>query len=549
MATVQVGNLPAQRPRDLGWSEMVGLAVIDWAQKHLKNPDDPDMPWRWTPEQIRFVLHWYATDPNRSHRWVWRRGVLQRMKGWGKGPLAASLALVELLGPCRPKWDRKARKWTVARAESAWVQLAAVSYDQTENTFSMCRAMIGDRTEVDGMPVDAGLTRILAGATKTRKIAPVTSEAKTLEGGRPTFVIGDETHLWTSSDGGHRLAAVIKRNLGKSRGGSARMLVTTNAHVPGLDSVAERDYEAFQSQQEGRAKTSGILFDSIESSNPVLDLSLEDDLREALADCRGNAVWLDIDRIVEEIYDLTVSVEEARRFYLNQVIAAGDAWVEPHQVDAALTDERIPAGAIVALGFDGSKGGRNADATALVAVDVTTGLVEVLGVWEKPDMPGADDWMVPKAQVETAVAAAFTKYRVAAFACDMSYWEPWIEIWANTYRDQVFTSMGAKGLFNFDMRSGRRLAEFTLQAEATATAFEHGTIRIAKHPALIRHLKNARRRPNQHGTGIGKESRTSAHKVDAAVATVIALQARHIALEKGVLQKWRKRSGVLIGLN
>lgn len=546
MSVVQVGNLPAQRPKDQGYSELVGLAAIKWAHQHLRNPDDADEPWRFTSEQIRFLLWWYATDPAKSHRWVWRRAILQRMKGWGKGPLAAAVSLIELLGPCRPKWNRKTREWTAARADAAWIQLAAVSFDQTANTFDMCRAMIGARTEIDGMPVDCGQTRILAGPTKTRKLVPVTSEAKTLEGSRPTLVIGDETHLWTSSDGGHKLDRVCKRNLGKSRGGMARMLVTTNAHMPGMDSVAERDFTAFQAQNEGRARTTGILFDSIESSHPVRDLADEDELRAALTDCRGDALWLDIDRIVAEIYDLTVTIDEARRFYLNQVVAHGDSWVEPHQVDGAVVDEQIEDGRIVALGFDGSK---SQDATALVAVDVETGLVELLGVWEKPDMPGQEDWQVPKSEVTAAVDRAFNRFRVAAFGCDMAWWEPYIEIWANQHRDEVFASLGAKGVFNFDMRSSRRLAEFTAQAEATVSAFQTGTMRLSRHPALIRHLKNARRRPNAYGIGIGKESRQSAHKIDAAAAMLIALHAKHLALEKGVLTKWRKRVGILVGLN
>jgi hypothetical protein len=52
--------------------------------------------------------------------------------------------------------------------------------------------------------------------------------------------------------GGHKLDRVCKRNLGKSKYGASRMLVTTNAHQPGIDSVAKRDFEAFQAQHEGR---------------------------------------------------------------------------------------------------------------------------------------------------------------------------------------------------------------------------------------------------------------------------------------------------------
>lgn len=56
-------------------------------------------PWKFTREQLRFVLHWYALDDN--GRFSNRKGVLQRMKGWGKDPLLAVLCLVELVGPSR----------------------------------------------------------------------------------------------------------------------------------------------------------------------------------------------------------------------------------------------------------------------------------------------------------------------------------------------------------------------------------------------------------------------------------------------------------------
>lgn len=67
-------GLPA---RTLGW------AALAWTAEWLRQPDGPDAggPWRYTDEQARFVLNWYAVDER--GRFVYRRGMLRRLKGWG----------------------------------------------------------------------------------------------------------------------------------------------------------------------------------------------------------------------------------------------------------------------------------------------------------------------------------------------------------------------------------------------------------------------------------------------------------------------------------
>lgn len=60
-------------PRTLGWQ------VAGWCAKYMLAEDGG--PWRFTREQLRFVLWWYAVDE--TGRFINRKGVLQRMKGWG----------------------------------------------------------------------------------------------------------------------------------------------------------------------------------------------------------------------------------------------------------------------------------------------------------------------------------------------------------------------------------------------------------------------------------------------------------------------------------
>lgn len=63
--------------RTLGWD------VLAWTAEYLRQPDGPDAgkPWRYTPEQARFILWWYALDE--YGRFVYRYGMLRRVKGWG----------------------------------------------------------------------------------------------------------------------------------------------------------------------------------------------------------------------------------------------------------------------------------------------------------------------------------------------------------------------------------------------------------------------------------------------------------------------------------
>lgn len=62
----------------------LGYQVWAWVAENLLSPDADDdgndVPFTPTFEQYRFVLWWYAVDER--GRFLFRRGVLQRLKGW-----------------------------------------------------------------------------------------------------------------------------------------------------------------------------------------------------------------------------------------------------------------------------------------------------------------------------------------------------------------------------------------------------------------------------------------------------------------------------------
>jgi hypothetical protein len=525
--------------------------VEAWCVRWLRQPDGPDEggPWSFTREQRRFLWCWYGIDDR--GRFLWSRGVIRRAKGWGKSPIAAALALAELCGPVRFGGLDAAGQPVAVSVPSPWVQIAGVSEKQTGNTMSMVLAMVAESPVVAEYGLDLGLTRIytMGGG----KLEPITAAAATAEGARPTFAILDEPHHWLEANGGHNLAEVIRRNLAKVRDGSARSIETTNAHEDGADSVAERTYKAWLAQTAGlvRGGRATILYDSREAP-AKLDLADEDAVADALRATYGDATWVDLDRIRDEIYDPGTPASTSRRFYLNQVSVAEDAWVAPHEWnklrDPSLRrpdgHPAIEAGELIALGFDGSK---SDDCSALIATRISDGAWFTLGVWD-PALHGGE---TPRHLIDEAVLAARDAYDVVAFFSDLHPFESYVDKWAVDFGSRrngskAQSSLCAQAAANhpiaFDMRT--RQKEFTtLGAERVLDEILEGVFRHDDHPAATLHVHQARARPNAWGTSFGKEHRESSKKVDALAAGVLSRMARRAYLALPKSQQRRQRSG------
>ncbi len=80
----------------------------------------------------------------------------------------------------------------------------------------------------------------------------------------------------------------IAGNVGKSRGGGARTMEITNAPLPGEDSVAEQTWHVWSKFAEGKARDSGLYYDSVES--PSVDLSDPDQLRAGIIAARDRGL-------------------------------------------------------------------------------------------------------------------------------------------------------------------------------------------------------------------------------------------------------------------
>ncbi|MFE2912829.1 terminase [Kitasatospora indigofera] len=525
-------GLPKGMPDQYG-VQTLGWGVLGWAEEFLAQPDGDRAgdPWRWTASQARLVAWWYAVDS--AGRWLFRRGQVVLPKGSGKSPLAAALSCCALAADV--VFDGfDAGGDAVGRPHpSPHVQLAAVSQDQTDNTMSLVLSMLRDGPAANAIHgLDLGLTRV---RTRNGKLEPVTASAPSREGQRLTDAILDEPHLWTPTNGGTRMAATLRRNLGKMNG---RSLETTNAWTPGEESVAEETALYADKIAEGEAIDVGLL--RWHPQAVVKDLSDRTALRAGLTRLYRDAPWVDVDRIISEVYDLGTHPADARRFYLNQVVTADDALVAPQDWDSCLVGERLEDGDTITLGFDGSK---SDDATCLMACRVEDRLFQPIGIWERPDGPEGQGWTVDRQAVDDAVRETCARYRVVGFYADVEHFESYIDQWSNDLREHLLVKAAATSAVGWDMRG--RLQQSTLANERLTAAVADGKVKQTGDRRHRRHVLNARRRPNRYGISFGKDRRGSKKKVDAYAATLLADMARHDIEARGGARPVDRRVVVL----
>lgn len=525
-------GLPAGMPDRYG-IETLGFDVLGWAEEFLAQPDGDTAgdAWRWTDTQARIVAWWYAVDPH--GKWLYRRGQIVLPKGAGKSPIAAALSCCELAGPV--VFDGlDADGHAVGRPHpSPHVQIAAVSEDQTDNTMSLVLAMLREGEaahEIDGL--DLGVTRV---RTRNGVLKPVTASASSREGQRLTAAIMDEPHLWIATNGGIRLAATLRRNLGKLGG---RGLETTNAWMPGEESVAEltsiyADKVAEQlATGEQRVLDTGIM--RYHPIAHVVSLSDLDALRAGLEGLYGDSPWIDVDRIIAEVLDPGTHPADARRFYLNAVVSAEDALVTAEEWNDCYLDDVLEPGEEITLGFDGAK---SEDSTVLVALRVRDRFATVVGAAEKPE--GARDWEVDREYFDGLVASMFAQYRVVGFFSDVAHFESYVDRWSAEYGPGLAVAANTKSAVGWDMRG--RLAQLTAATERLVAGIQDGSLRHDGGGLLRRHVLNARRRPNRWGISFGKERKDSPRKVDAFAAMQLADMARADYIT--ALGKQKQRTG------
>lgn len=508
-------------------------------------------------EVATFVVDAYALD--KDGRRLYDSAFFSRPKGFAKSELAAFIAIVEALLPCR--FDRWAQGGEVyeflgfryefapgepipRQVKSPVIRCMATEEGQSGEVYNTVYLNLqpgsGNPLSQLFKPDDVGLSRIkIPGGGVIMKS---TASSKSKDGGKETFVTFDETHLYVGTEL-KAMYKTVKRNLDKRRLDEPWALETSTMFAPGEESVAEDTYQLALIVDEGRSAASqvGLLFDHREGKANT-DFTSERDVLESLTEAYGDfADIVDVKRIYRNNFvNINTSISDAKRYFLNQITGSVDAWIDFGQWTSCemshedYANDPVKAGDMIVLGFDGSEGrvkkSEVADATALVAIRVRDGLTWEVAVWEQPEGPRGKNWKVPRDEVDEVVKATFETYDVIGFYADPAYWETEIALWEERYGKRLLVKSTLKHPIRKPVGGNINATAMYQAYEMFKHAVIQGDMSHFGSPVLSRHIRNARVVKKAYGYKIEKESPSSDKKIDAAFAAVLAWQARIAAL-------------------
>src|SRR4051794_28422510 len=193
----------------------LGPLVVEWIESNLVHgPGDVQgQRVELDDEQVKFVLAAYAIDD--FGRRLIRRAVFSRPKGRAKSELAALLVCAEALGPVRFRgWDHDGRPLG-GPVQAAYIPCVATEETQAGTVYGAAEFMLREGAVSATPGLDLGQTRVFL--PDGGKVVAITAKASSKEGGgRETFAVFDETHLFVTPEL-IRLHETIRRNLAKRR--------------------------------------------------------------------------------------------------------------------------------------------------------------------------------------------------------------------------------------------------------------------------------------------------------------------------------------------
>jgi phage terminase large subunit-like protein len=511
-------------PEDEDEFPSLGFQVADWLEAHAcHGPGDVQgAPLEFDREWLQFLVDAYRLDETTGRR-VFDEAVLSRPKGRAKSELAGLIGVAEAFGPVRfDGWDADGQP-VGKPVTSPLLKCLATEEGQAGNTFSVIAFIVNDWGKDTHPDVYGGVTGIRQYQSATALYLPqggeiraCTAGSASKDGGKETFVVTDESHLYVLREL-KAMYGTVRRNLGKRMLAQPWMLQTTTAYRPGERSIAEETLSAWR---KGELSPS-VLVDHREAKGKI---DLEDrahtlgQLRQVYGDA---ADWMDLERIYREMRDPRSCPDDATaaRYYLNRAMSTKDVWIALDVVERQVRDSVVEPGTPIALGFDGSL---RDDATVLIGSRMSDGFLFPVGIWAKPSGPEGNWWEVPRSDVLAAVREAFGRYDVTRLYADPHEWRSDI--------DSLAEELGEERVIPWETRRDIQMAAALdrLRTDLLTEQVWH-----SGDPTLMEHFGNAYVRRKGGHRLVRKEHDQSNRKIDSVVGAALAYEARSDAITAG----------------
>lgn len=521
--------------------------ACDWIEHHCVVPDGfrKGEPYEMYDWQLWCTANFYRVRPGAevgqlAPAFEYRRAQVVAPQKTGKGPWSAALAANEAVGPavfagwarggevydcrdygCGCGWvheyepgDPMGRPWP-----TPLIQITAFSEEQTDNIYRPLQSMIRNGPLGELMRVGEQFVRL----PNDGRIDVVTSSAQSRLGNPVTFVLQDETGIWTVANKMDRVATTQRRGAAGMGGRSAE---TTNCWDPSEDSVAQRTAES-------KAKD---VFRFRRTPPAGLSYGNKADRRKIHRYVYQGSAHVDLDAIEAEAAELLeTDPAQAERFFGNRVVAGLGAWLEGHRWDArAVEPIEVPDGTRIVLGVDGSDvddwTGIRAETLDGYQWTPAFGPDRLPCVWNPADYGG----QVPRLEVVAAWDELFERFDVVRAYMDPPYWESEIDAAADRHGERV-VRWYTNRIVQMHAAAERLLTDVT----KADTTFTHDGC-----PITAAHVRNARKAARPAGRYVLKKA-SVAQKIDLSVCSILAREAACDAVAAG-LARPKKKSRMIV---
>lgn len=457
-----------------------------------------------------------------------RRAGWSAQKGSAKTELADWIAAVELAPDSPVRTDRFSNGRPLGRPViDPYIPMVAYTEEQASDLAFGGLVAILNESPIRHL-FDIGQDRILRSDGKGKAVA-LAGAPSARDGARTTFSHKDETHRWIT-ERLRRAHRTMIANLPKRLLADPWELETSTTYSPGENSVAEQTAEYAAQVASGQIRDSRLFFFHRQASDGY-DVRDSDQLRAAVMEAAGpTAAWKDIEGICDLWQDPEADFEYLERVYLNRPVAtASQAFDSAAWHRNTRKDYRVPAKALITLGFDGSIVD---DDTALIATEVESGFQWPIKIWHPSErLPE-----IPREDVDAVVDAAFETY----------------DVWRMNYDPSKFETQGAR----WEGKWPRRVVACpTVRVRWMATALKSyaGAIKSGEctndgDPTLAHHIGAAQKMPIGIPDGDGsplfliqKDRPQSPNKIDGAMGGALSWEGRREALSAGAKPTQPKR--------
>lgn len=514
--------------------------VPDWIEAHCPVPDgfrqgEELELYRW---QLWCTVNHYRVKPRAKlgqlapafHN---RRSQVVLPQKTGKGPWSACLICVEGGGPalfggwaqgdevydcrsygCECGWtyeyepgEPMGRPWA-----TPLIQLLATSEDQTDNVFRPLQSMIKNGPLGQRMRVGEEFIRLPGGG----RIDVVTSSALSRLGNPVTFVMQDESGLYTTANKLRRVAETQRRG---AAGMGGRSIETTNPWDPSEDSVAQRTFQSLRPD----------IFKYFPQAPSGLSYTNKVERRRIHRHVYAGSAHVDLDAIEAEAAELLEKDPgQAERFYGNRIVAGHSSWLDGKQWDARAVKRRTIADRTrVVLGFDGSDVD---DWTAIRAETMdgyqftpTYGPDRLPTIWNPADYGG----QVPRLEVKAALGELMRRLDVVRLYPDPPYWDTEIDEWIDLYGEKRVIPWYTRRVVQMHAAAQRLITDVTKKD----SLFSHDGCEVTS-----AHVRNARKaaRPGDRYVLV---KASDPQKIDLCVTSILTHEAACDVIAAGLATK------------